>query len=183
MSQDQGVVAEESTDIDEPSFEELCKENYPKQWRVATLLMWSLFLVFVGVSVFNNYRVANDAMGVLSNHTEVAGQVVEVIRILEDGQYEDYSVGMEYPLGGRTAEITLDIDEDVYQQNYVDAREIPLIYSNDDPSEINLRSYYELRADMFSNWISLLVGYAVVFLLAFFGRHYLLKIICSRTGE
>ena len=185
MSQDQGAAVEASadTDTEETSFEELCKENYPKQWRVSTLLMWLLFLGFVGTSVFNNYRIANDAMSVLSNHTEVTAQVVEVIHILQDGEYEDYSVGLEYPLDGRTAEITIDIDEDVFSQNYANASEIPLIYSNDDSREINLRSYYEIRSDMFSNWISVLVGYVVVFVLLFFGRHYLLKVICSRTGE
>lgn len=145
--------------------------------------MWTLFVVFIGVSVFNNFRHAAHASGVLANHTEVSVDIVEVIPILVDGDYNEFSVEFEYDIVDSRSTKLFDVPKDVYYETYDGVESISMIYSNDDTNEINLRSYYERRADMLDNWGSLLFGYLVVFLLLFLGRHYLLKLVCGRTGE
>ena len=171
-----------STD-DEAYFPDLCKQHYPGRYKVATLAMWSLFIGFVSFSVFNIFKNAAHAKSVLADHTEVDATVVDVIQILEDGEYTDYSVDLELTVSGESRELTLDIAEDEYVGNYEDATVIPLIYSNADPDEIQLKSYYERRADRSSNWLGILVGYGIVLILLYIARHGVLKVLCPLRPE
>lgn len=163
----------EDLSLDEPSIEELYKEQKPKQWKVYTMGMWLLFIAFVGTSIFNYYNNAARARSVLENHQEVLAQVVDVIQILEDGSYTDYSVDLEASIEGKTKALNVTIAEDVYDEQYARATEIPIIFVND--SEYNLKSYYERRSNIFSNVWSILFGYLVVLVLLYFARHFILK--------
>ncbi|MCW9028434.1 MAG: hypothetical protein OQJ80_05835 [Kangiella sp.] len=168
----------EDLDLDKPSFEELCKKNHPKQWKVATLLMWLIFIGFVSVSVFNYYTNSHQARSILANNDEVVAEVVDSIQILEDGNYTDYSVDLALMVDGSTQQLNLEIPEDIFEENYQDATELKIIYVS--PQEYNLKSYYERKSNMFSNWFGILVGYLIVFVLLFIGRHYLLKLLCGK---
>lgn len=160
-------------DLNEPSIEELYKEHKPKQWKAYTLGMWLLFVVFVSISVFNNYKHAAKAKSILANNQEISAQVVDVIQILDDGSYTDYSVDLEASMEGTVKELTVTIAEEVYEEQYAGATEIPIIVVND--SEYNLKSYYERRANMFSNVWNILIGYLIVFVLLYYVRHFVLK--------
>lgn len=160
-------------DLNEPSIEELYKEHKPKQWKIYTMGMWLLFIGFVCTSVFNYYNNAAQARSILENHQEVSAQVVDVIQILEDGSYTDYSVDLEASIEGTAKELNVTVTEDVYEEHYSSATEIPIIFVND--SEYNLKSYYERRSNMFSNVWSMLFGYLIVFILLYYVRHFILK--------
>lgn len=165
-------------DLNEPSIEELYKEHKPKQWKVYTMGMWLLFVVFVSISVFNNYKHATKARSILANNQEVSAQVVDVIQILEDGSYTDYSVDLEVPIEGVAKELNLTIAEDEFEAEYTSAKDIPIIYVND--NEYNLKSYYERRSNMLSNVWNILVGYLIVLALLYFVRHFILKFTYKR---
>lgn len=79
---------------------------------------------------------------------------------------------------GTTQQLNLEIPEDIFEENYQDATELKIIYVS--PQEYNLKSYYERKSNMFSNWFGILAGYLVVFVLLFIGRHYLLKLLCGK---
>lgn len=167
------LKANDELDLDEPSIEELYKEHKPKQWKLYTTAMWLVFVVFVAVSIFNNYKNAAKAKSVLANNQEVSAQVVDVIQILEDGSYTDYSVDMEVSIEGVAKDLNLTIAEDEYEAQYESAKDIPIIFVDD--NEYNLKSYYERRSNMFSNVWNILIGYLIVFVLLYFVRHYMLK--------
>ncbi len=160
-------------DLNEPGIEDLYKQHKPKQWKIYTVGMWLLFAAFVGTSIFNYYNNAAQARSILESHQEITAQVVDVIQILEDGSYTDYSVDLEASIDGIEKTLNLTIAEDVYEEQYASATEIPIIFVND--SEYNLKSYYERRSNMFSNVWSILFGYLVVFILLYFIRHFILK--------
>ncbi len=168
----------EDLNLDEPSIEELYKEHKPKQWKVYTLGMWLLFVVFVSISVFNNYKHAAKAKSILANNQEISAQVVDVIQILEDGSYTDYSVDLEVSIEGAEKELNVTIAEDEFEAQYTSAKEIPIIYAND--NEYNLKSYYERRSNMFSNVWNILIGYLIVFVLLYYIRHFVLKFTYQR---
>lgn len=171
----------EQIDFDSPSFGELCKKNYPTQWKIANTLMWLIFIGFIAVSVFNNYMKVSQAREILLNGQEVSAQVIDSIQILEDGKYTDYSVDLKAVVDSEEKNLSLEIPEKVFEENYVDAKEIEIIYL--DSSEFNIRSHYERRTNMFSNWVSILFGYLVVFIIIFLLRNIILKVLCSKTGE
>lgn len=160
-------------DLNEPSIEELYKEHRPKQWKVYTMSMWILFVVFVSISVFNNYKHAAKAKSILANNQEISAQVVDVIQILEDGSYTDYSVDMEVSIEGVGKEINLTIAEEEFEAKYESAKDIPIIFVDD--NEYNLKSYYERRSNMLSNVWNILIGYLIVFVLLYYIRHFVLK--------
>lgn len=165
-------------DLNEPSIEELYKEHKPKQWKIYTMGMWLLFIVFVSISAFNNYKHAAKAKSILANNQEVSAQVVNVIQVLEDGSYTDYSVDLEVPIEGAVKELNLTIAEDEFEVQYTSAKEIPIIVVND--TEYNLKSYYERRSNMFSNVWNILIGYLIVFVLLYYIRHFVLKFTYQR---
>ncbi|AOE48770.1 hypothetical protein [Kangiella sediminilitoris] len=170
----------EDIDLDKPSFEELCKKNHPGQWKTLTALMWLIFVGFVSVSIFNNYMNSSDAKSIIANNSEVVASVIDTNQILEDGKYTDYSVDLELMVDGARKTLNLEIPEDTFEENYKGAEELKIIYSG--PEEYNLKSYYERKSNMFSNWISILFGYIIVFVLLFIGRHYSLKMLCGKEG-
>src|SRR5690606_15633430 len=142
-----------------PSFEELCKKNYPRQWKISTSLMRLIFLGVISISIYNNYKHAAEAGAILSENTELIAEITDFIQILEDGKYTDYIVDLKLLIDGVEQDLNLDIPEEIFEENYREATELNLIYSS--PQEYNLRSYYEHRANMLSNWLNILIGYAI----------------------
>lgn len=58
-----------------PSFESLCRQNYPLQWRVLSVLMWVLFATCVGATLSYQFWQADKARAILAGRTEVIGLV------------------------------------------------------------------------------------------------------------
>jgi len=164
-------------DLEKPSLESVFKKENPAQWRLLTSIMWLVFIAFVSISIFNNYSNSKQASLMLQDNTEVNAKVLDKVQILEDGKYTDYSVDLEVSSKGEKNHINLTVPEDIFESQYKSSQEIPIIFVNE--GEYNLKSYYERRANMFSNWVSITVGYLIVFLFLYFIRHYLLKFICK----
>lgn len=173
--------AEDDFDLEQQSFGNYCREHHPGQWRVMTTVMWLSFLLFVGLSLFNNYSNANQAQQILTADNEIMAKVIDVTQILESGEYTDYSVLLEIDVDGLSSAANLDIPKTIFENRYQDSDEIPVLYVG--PSEYNIKDHYERRADMFANWGNILLGYFVVFLLLYMARHFLLKVITGHSSS
>jgi hypothetical protein len=171
----------EKVDFDNPSIEELSRNSHPMIWKTSTYLMWTLFFVFIAASIISKYQNTAYARDILSNHKEVFAKVIETDQVLEDGKYTDYYVDLELTVDGEEQLLHLDIPEKIYLSNYKGKDEIPLIYVNAD--EYNIKSYYEGRSHMFTNWLSLLLGYLAVFVILYFVRHYTLTLLCRTKDQ
>ncbi len=161
-------------DLDAPSIEELCKKNDPALWGGLKFIMWGLFFVFLSASIFNNFKNAQSAKNILERNQEIPAKVIDVIQILEDGKYTDYSVDFELDKAGTTYAFNLDIKKDEFEKNYKKSKTIPIIFA--DERNFNLKKYYVSRSNIFSNWISILIGYILVFVLFYVARHYCIKL-------
>lgn len=164
-----------------PSFESLCQQNYPGQWRILTAMMWLLFFITVATTLSYQSWQARKAQAILLNHSEVMARVTKVVPGVNGGDYMTYAVELELPVDSSTRRLTLKIPEATYDFHYAGDRFIPIIYTG--PDEYGLKSRYERQAALYVNWPNLLIGFLIVFLALYYVRHYALKSLCSPTGE
>ncbi|BES72334.1 hypothetical protein RE428_33520 [Marinobacter nanhaiticus D15-8W] len=164
-----------------PSFESLCQQNYPAEWRVLTVLMWIVFATCVCSTLSYQTWQAEKARAILASHPEVVAIVTRVTSSVDDGKYRKYSVELDVPVDGRMRTVSLKIPETTYDFYYAEQRRIPIVYAG--PEEYNLRTYYERRIDPLADWPNTAIGFLIAFLVIYYMRHFALKSICSRSGE
>ena len=164
-----------------PSFESLCQQNYPIEWRVLTFLMWVIFATSVCSTLSYQAWQADKARAILASHPEVVAFVSGVTSGVNDGEYSTYAVGLEVPVNGEIHTVSLKIPETTYDFYYADQRRVPIVYAG--PEEYNLKTYYERRANPLEEWPNTVIGFLIAFLVTYYIRHFALKSICSRSGE
>lgn len=164
-----------------PSFETLCQQNYPAEWRVLTVLMWIVFATCVCSTLSYQTWQAEKARAILETHPEVVAIVSRVIAGVNDGNYSTYSVDLDVPVDGKIRTVSLKIPETTYDFHYADQRRIPIVYAG--PEEYNLKTYYERRTNPIADWPNTAIGFLIAFLVTYYMRHFALKSLCSRSGE